>query len=445
MKKTLFIKLLCLAVLCALLIPMVIACGEDETPPAASSTPASVEMVTVVFNANGGSLNGASRSVQVQLNKPIPFDAIPDPTKEGSTFVGWAYDNIGNDMWSEFDTISMNTKLTAIWKENGSNPGGGTTGSSNNGGGDVVDPPASSNTVNVTFNCGATGYFDDNKYIYTVPLNGYFTGSLPTPLSEDASMRFDGWFSDPLFQNAVGRSYQYKVDTTLYAKWTQLFTCKDGSYDHDWDLWYDKKAADCTSYGIKARPCKICGNEEEAPSSAPLGHQFAQYQEAFMSKQRTCQRLGCGEVEIINYKDVTLEVLGNNPAAQIDGNTEAFFAVPFTALINGIWDEGHGKFVGPKGVPVAYITFTFVEATALDRIYFKGDGTVSMNIYVQYEGEDNFTNIGLCGGAKDKESTPFKEADPTKKIVAVKFQEENPRHGESMWQEVAFVKVAAEE
>ena len=139
-----------------------------------------------------------------------------------------------------------------------------------------------------------------------------------------------------------------------------------------------------------------------------------------------------------------MEVLGSAPAEQIEGNTNAFFQVPFTALINGTWNESYGKFVGPNGSATAYIIFTLVEPTTLDRIYFKGEGVTSINVYVQYEGEDDFTLVGICGGAPDKESTPFVEPDADKKILSVKFVEDNPPNGTSKWQEVAFVKVAEE-
>ena len=163
-----------------------------------------------------------------------------------------------------------------------------------------------------------------------------------------------------------------------------------------------------------------------------------------MSRERVCTRLGCGASEHQSFKDITLETLGNSPAEQISGNTNAFFVVPFTALINGDWNEGHGKFVAPNGYPQAYVTFELLEPTALDRIYLKGDGTANVGIYVQYEGEDEYTFIGFCPGVSEREDTPYREPDASKRIVKVKIQEDNPQKGESMWQEVVFCKITEE-
>ena len=163
-----------------------------------------------------------------------------------------------------------------------------------------------------------------------------------------------------------------------------------------------------------------------------------------MSKERTCSRGGCGEKEIVNYENITVSALGSAPGSQIEGNKETFYDVPFTNLINNRWDEGFGEFIGPRGGKMSYVQFNLIEAMVLDRIYFKGEGVTSINVFVQYEGESDFTLVGICGGSPDKESTPFVEPDSSKKILSVKFVEDNPPNGTSKWQEVAFVKVAEE-
>jgi hypothetical protein len=164
-----------------------------------------------------------------------------------------------------------------------------------------------------------------------------------------------------------------------------------------------------------------------------------------MARERTCGRLGCGEKEIQNFKDVTLSVLGNTPAEQIEGNSDAFYNVPFTALINGTWNESFGHFVGPKGIGAAYVIFNLIEPSKLDRIYFKGRGVTGINVLVQYEGDDDYTLVGVCSSADEKEKTPYVSPDPDKKIISIKFLEENPPNGTTMWQEVALVRVAEEE
>ena len=571
MRKATLVKLLCLVVFCALLMPLVMACGDD-TPPAASSSTndatnndngnndgGKTETVTVNFRGNGkgAEINGEA-SVQVTKGGKLSATQVPEALRDGFVLDGWAYDQKGDNMWTSADIFKEDTPLYAIWSvddgtDNSGNEGddsgnsgatnekvtvnfrgngkgtefegnttievakggklsatqvpsayrdgytfeywaydsngdnewqsgdvfkedtilyaiwavdtnnggnnGGTDSSNNGGNNDSTDssnnggntgdnggqtPPPASNKVTIEFNTGV-GYFEDAS-LYEVEIDkGGRLSTLPTPVHESAAMLFVGWYKDANFSVAASRSDKYEADTVLYAYWTEQVTCTDGSYDHVYTAWDTDTQPTCTKAGTVAQYCQYCNAKQSKPGDPAKGHQFGAWQEAFMARERTCARLGCGEKEIQSFKDVTLEVLGSAPAEQIEGNTDAFFQVPFTALINGTWNESYGKFVGPNGSATAYVIFTLVEPTTLDRIYFKGDGTVNMNIYVQYEGEDDYTFIGLCAGVSDKENTPFKEPDPTKKIAKIKFQEENPKRGESLWQEVAFVKVATEE
>ena len=218
-------------------------------------------------------------------------------------------------------------------------------------------------------------------------------------------------------------------------------------YDHLYSVWDTDALPTCEKAGTVARFCNYCNDKQVKPGDPARGHNWGSWAETFMAKERICNRLGCGEREIVNFENVTLAALGSAPAKQIDGSVDKFYGVPFTNLINGNWaDSGsNGGVLSPKGQGTAYVIFTLVEPMYLDRIYFKGDGAVSMNIYVQYEGEEEFTFIGLCGGTAERENTPFKEPNPEKRIAKVKLQEDNPPNGTSLWQEVAFVIVNKED
>ena len=179
----------------------------------------------------------------------------------------------------------------------------------------------------------------------------------------------------------------------------------------------------------------------------PQGHNWGIWTEvSLMTKERTCTKDGCDEKETVTYTNVTEALLGEKPEEQIVGNTETFYPVPFTNLINNQWDEGHSNSVCPNGSSASsYVQFNFIEGTTLDRIYFKGQGIVSgIQVFVKYEGEDNFTLIGFCGSASEQDNTPWVVPNTTRKIVAVKFLQEYPPQGTSMWQEVAFAKITEE-
>ena len=92
----------------------------------------------------------------------------------------------------------------------------------------------------------------------------------------------------------------------------------------------------------------------------------------------------------------------------------------------------------------AYVEFTLKNAAVIDRIYFKGAGTANVAIYVQYEGDDDYTMLSYCGGVDDYTASPFAKPDTTKKIVRVKILEQNPPQGTSLWQEVVFARVEEE-
>lgn len=54
-------------------------------------------------------------------------------------------------------------------------------------------------------------------YAYKMGSNYRLTG-LPTPTME--GYRFDGWYDDIVGGSAVGTGYDFKQDTTIYARWT---------------------------------------------------------------------------------------------------------------------------------------------------------------------------------------------------------------------------------
>ena len=413
---------------------------DSSTNPGTPST----GKVGIVFDGNGGSV--VFDYIEIESGSKLAYSNVPSATRSGYILKGWAYDPYGNEMWSaRNDTFTdAETTLFAVWEKEQSgsttDPSQGTTNSS----GSNVDNPSTGDKVTIEFNTG-TGYFEDaNDYEMEIDKGGRIP-SFPTPVHDNEAMVFDGWYEDAEFTVAASRSKKYDADAMLYAKWTEMVECSDGSYDHVWGSWDMDTKPDCKNAGKDARYCSICGNKQFKDGDPALGHLWNSWEEAFMRRERSCGRLGCTEKEIIEYQDVTLKVLGNTPGDQVEGSADKFYVVPFTNLINGRWDEGHGEFVGPKGNGAAHVQFNLVEATTLDRIYFKGEGVTSINVYVQYQGESDFTLVGVCSSSPDKESAPFVSPDATKNVVAIKFVEDNPPNGTSKWQEVAFVKVAEAE
>ena len=380
------------------------------------------EMININF------FSGGMDTALVRMRKGSKLDAtlLPEFYRDGYTFKYWAYDTQGENEWNGDDIFVSDTTLYAIWSAVG--------GSGNDGVG--------TDFVVVEFNTG-TGYFSDINLYEAAVKKGGRLNSLPTPLHSNSAMVFNGWYKDSACTIPVSLSDKYNGNTVLYAGWTMRTQCMDGSYNHSYSAWDIDQKAGCTRDGTYARYCTFCNDKQTKTGDPALGHLYAPWEEAFMSKQRKCQRLGCGEIEIKNFENLTVSVLGETPVRQIEGSNDRFYAAaPFTNLINNRWDEGYGEHVSPKGNGTAHIQFNFIEPTAIDRVYFKATGSVSVNIYVKYEDSEEWALLGICGSSVDKDSAPYVEADNTRKVVSVKIVEESPQNGMSIWQEVAFVKVA---
>ena len=435
-----------------------------ETAPAGGTTGSNqggttAGKVTITFALRGGEIIDGEATVQIDKGGKLTLAMTPEVERAGYTFKCWSYDRSGAEEWFEDEAITTDITLYAQWTEKGqggttdsSNPPSGDTTDSSNPSGDTTDssnPPAgggdqTTDTITIEYEVGQGGDFESlDDFEKEVPYGERFRDH-PTPINSNPAMLFVGWYTDAGCTNPVSNSTKYTENVTLYACWFEQAECTDGSYNHDYGGWQDGTAADCTTAGTSVRYCNLCDNPQTKVGAAPLGHKFGTWSETFMAKERVCQRLGCGERESVSFKNITTSLLGNSPADQIDGNTENFYDVPFTNLINNKWDEGFGEYISPRGTGQAYIQFNFVEATAIDRVYFNGSGVTSINTFVLYEGDDEFTLVGIMGGVSEKEMTPFAETDATRKVVAVKFVEENPPQGTSYWREVAFVKVAEE-
>ena len=412
--------------------------NEENNQNSENNQSTQKETVKITFDLNGqGATIEGSTQIEIKKGTALQGANIPSASRNGYVFDGWAYDTNGDSAWGEGDTFFVNTVLYAVWTptDKGENSGG----NSGNDGGVITDG------VTIEFSTGM-GYFTDTSLYEAVIKRGGRLGSLPTPVHDNKAMLFSGWYKDENCTIPVSLSDKYNENTTLYAHWVEQTTCTDGTFNHyyssGWDV--DQKAT-CDKAGTYARYCEYCNDKQVKAGDPALGHQYGQWQEAFMARERKCQRLGCGESEIVSFENLTVTVLGNRPAKQIVGTTDKFYsAAPFTNLINGRWDEGYGEHVSPNGKGTAYIQFNFITPTTLDRVYFKATGSVSVNIYVQYEGDEEWSLIGICGSCPDKENTPCAVINDTRNIMAVKFVEDNPQNGAAIWQEIAFVRVVEE-
>lgn len=145
-----------------------------------------VKKPIVSFNRNGHGTAPASQTVELNGKATKPAD----PTAEGYVFRGW-YTTAACTTEFDFNTpIAADTTLYAKWNE----------------------------TYTVTFNVGDHGTAPTAQTVE----NG---GKATKPENPTAKgWRFDGWYTDEKCTAGYDFDKAVTANTTLYAKWTQLFT-----------------------------------------------------------------------------------------------------------------------------------------------------------------------------------------------------------------------------
>lgn len=145
-----------------------------------------VKKPIVSFNANGHGTAPASQTVELNGKATKPAD----PTAEGYVFRGW-YTTAACTTEFDFNTpIAADTTLYAKWDE----------------------------IYTVTFNVGGHGTAPTPQKVE----NG---GKATKPENPTAKgWRFDGWYTDEKCTAGYDFDKAVTANTTLYAKWTQLFT-----------------------------------------------------------------------------------------------------------------------------------------------------------------------------------------------------------------------------
>lgn len=145
-----------------------------------------VKKPIVSFNANGHGTAPARQAVELNGKATKPAD----PTAEGYVFRGW-YTTAACTTEFDFNTpIAADTTLYAKWDE----------------------------IYTVTFNVGGHGTAPTPQKVE----NG---GKATKPENPTAKgWRFDGWYTDEKCTAGYDFDKAVTANTTLYAKWTQLFT-----------------------------------------------------------------------------------------------------------------------------------------------------------------------------------------------------------------------------
>ena len=152
----------------------------------------STELFTVTFNVQG--VGTAPASVKIAKGEKLTNSQLPNPTADKKRFDGWYKESACTTKWlTDTDTITEDTTLYAKW----------------------------TNLFTVTFNTnGVTMQLTP----VTVADGGKLSAEqLPKPTAD--KKRFDGWYKEQSCSTKwIADTDTVTQDTTLYAKWTNLFT-----------------------------------------------------------------------------------------------------------------------------------------------------------------------------------------------------------------------------
>lgn len=451
------------------------------------------EQYTVTFDPAGGT------KVATQIIEEGSVAIKPDtPTKEGYTFKGWYHNNIEWSFLG--DTVNENIILVAKWEKNkykvtyDANGGSGSTEKTVEHGSKISAPMSTRANYSLIgwFNGDTQWNFKEDRvtenitltakwegFTKTVTFNakggtvdeasrkvkyGEEIGVLPTPVCGNDV--FLGWYdSDDInFRNRITKEYIVTSNIKLVALWEKEDTqpadecewstwaeytsksctepqilyrvcidCAEVEYKngeaasgHSWSNWETEKSANCYDDEVLSRECSACGDAEEKKGVSALGHNLTNFNYEMLSHTAYCDR--CKTTLTYNYENLASSI----KKTTIEGNVLG--AENVNCLYNGNWDETSGTFCA-KGGSVT-VDIEFPKATDADIMYIKGKGNYTYFVYALYEGDSEYTMIGM--GSFGNEACRF-ELD--KKITKISIQMENGGYLDGYWQEVAILKV----
>ncbi|MBD5148827.1 MAG: InlB B-repeat-containing protein [Oscillibacter sp.] len=186
---------------------------------------------TVIFNANGGSVSPATKTVAVGSE----VGSMPTPIRQGYTFIGWELEN-SNLMLLRGDEIVVDKDITlyAYWR-----------------------PEATSQPTSYTVYFDANGGNVSQSSKTVAPGSSY--GTLPTPSRSNHT--FDGWYTSAGGGSQVTSNtiFNSSSSVTLYAHWTKVETGHWGP----WSEWSNTPYQASSTREVETRQAKVSEGHTE--------------------------------------------------------------------------------------------------------------------------------------------------------------------------------------
>ena len=391
MKKSTIVKLICLAMLCLIMVPFIASCGNK---------------ITVYFDAGEGTVDETER--KVKQNELI--GRLPTPKREGYKFDGWYEEDDMDyqDQIKKTTPVSFPMVLVAKWVKDNTK-------------------------AQIFFNAGKWGSVSTETLFID---KGTSLGmKLVEPTLNDDNAVFEGWFLDG---KKVSQTTVFDKDVVLEAKYLEPVICEiSGTYNHDWTQFdYEESKATCTTDGKATRYCKDCGFKQELIGDPKLGHDYEGVlwesdPTNLLRQTRSCKR--CKTPAYITYINVSDKIV----STKLDGRVSG--ADNVGCLYDGNLTDTFGKTFCGQGSGPLTITVSFTEATQVDCVFVKGEGSLTYRLKVKVAGESDYKII-TNNGAFGSEPKKF-EIGAT--ITEAIFETDNAGDGMCFWQEFAFAQTGA--
>ncbi len=271
------------------------------------------------------------------------------------------------------------------------------------------------------------GKLSENKQIYVTEKGARLT-DLPEPTSFGSSY-FLGWYDE----NGVRYSKNSVVfeEITLSAKYqfhTQCQISESGS--HNFSLWEYSNVPTCTDDATATRYCLDCNEAELKIIEDAYGHKYNDnWTFSLMKTSRTCYV--CEYVQEIELTDITDTVM----LAEIIG--EGYGKNNVDCLFNKNWnDESKNAFCGKENNEIS-VKISLKPNTSPHGIYLKGAGNNSVEVYVKYQGESQYSIISVTSFGEN----PSLILLDGRAVSEILLKMPNGGDGTEIWQEIAIVKI----
>ncbi len=190
--------------------------------------------VSVLYEDGGdyvaiGSGSFLTSAENESANRNIPYAVVDSSKKVLSVKVKVTNSSYGSDLWEEVALVKLPDTSSYTSKE----------------------------TVTLTYNTGIGSFTNDFDYERFVTIGG-ICATHPTPISQNNSKLFTGWYTDINCTIPLEAGATYSSDVTLYAGWADNTACNDGTNNHQVESWEIITPASCSAQGIKSGICTIC-------------------------------------------------------------------------------------------------------------------------------------------------------------------------------------------